>query len=171
MTLVFICVKIFFARILDVSIATIRQSVMLKGKIFLTTILAFTEVFIWFVVAREALTMDIKSIFIPIFYSLGYATGTLLGAFLSKKLIKGSVGLQIIVNQEDNMLLKALKTRGYEVSIISLENDFKGQKKRMLFLEVNSKSLPKIEKLITKTAPDAFIVACESKKVTNGIVK
>lgn len=41
MTLFFICVKIFFARILDVTIGTLRQSVMLKGKIYLTSVLAF----------------------------------------------------------------------------------------------------------------------------------
>ena len=86
--MVWICIKIFFARILDVSIATIRQNVMLKGHYFKSTILAFMEIFIWFLVAREALTVGISSLWIPISYSLGYATGTLLGSLLSKKLLK-----------------------------------------------------------------------------------
>lgn len=171
MTLFFICVKIFFARILDVTIGTLRQTVMLKGKIYITSFLAFLEVFIWFVVAREALTMNIESILIPIFYSLGYATGTLIGSFLSKKLVKGEVGLQVVVKEKDNLLLKALKARGYQVSIINLENDYKGEKKRMLFLEVNSKSLKKVESLISKTAPNAFITISETKRVVNGTVK
>lgn len=171
MTLFFICVKIFFARILDVTIGTLRQSVMLKGKIYLTSVLAFLEVFIWFVVAREALTMNIESILIPIFYSLGYATGTLMGSFLSRKLVKGEVGLQVVVDEKDNLLLNALKARGYAVSIINLENENKGSKKRMLFLEVNSKSLKKVEALISKTAPNAFITISETKKVLNGTIK
>lgn len=170
MTLFLICVKIFFARILDVTIGTLRQSVMLKGKTFLTSVLAFFEVFIWFVVAREALTIDVKSILIPIFYSLGYATGTLIGTFLSKKLVKGEVGLQVVVDAKDNLLLNALKARGYTVSIINLENE-KGPKKRILFLEVNSKSLKKVESLIAKTSPNAFITMSETKKVLNGTVK
>ena len=80
MELLFICVKIFFARILDVTISTFRQNIMLKGKIVISTILAFFEILIWFLVAREALVIAIDSIFIPISYSLGYATGTLIGA-------------------------------------------------------------------------------------------
>ena len=164
MTLFFICIKIFFARILDVSIATLRQMVMLKGKLFISTILAFIEVFIWFVVARVALTIKIDSILIPIFYSLGYATGTLIGSFLAKCLIKGEVCIQIIVN--DDKLIKALKLRGYEISIISLEN-----KKKMLYLEVNSKSLKKVLELIKKADPKSFMIINDSRKVINGIIK
>ena len=164
MSLLFICVKIFFARILDVSISTLRQMVMLKGKLFISTILAFIEVFIWFVVAREALTMDINSILIPIFYSLGYATGTLIGSYLAKCFVKGEVCIQIICN--DEKLLKALKLRGYEVSAMTLDN-----KKKMLYLEVNSKSLKKVETLIKKADPTSFIIFNDSRKVINGMIK
>ena len=164
MTLFFICVKIFFARILDVSIATLRQMVMLKGKLAISTVLAFIEVFIWFVVARVALTIEIDSILIPIFYSLGYATGTLIGSFLAKSLIKGEVCIQVIVN--DEKLIKALKLRGYEVSVISLDN-----KKKMLYLEVNTKSLKKVLELINKADPTSFMIINDSRKVMNGVIK
>ncbi len=171
MTLLGICVKIFFARILDVSIATFRQTVMIRGKIIISCILAFFEVFIWFIIAREALRMDISSILIPIFYSLGYATGTLLGFFLARVFINGVVGIQVIINATDVNLVKALKLRGYEVCMFHLENDFKGNDKKMLFLEVNNKSLKKIENLILKIAPSAFIIVNDSRKVMNGIIK
>ena len=88
MSLFFVCVKIFFARILDVTISTIRQNFMLKEHYVLSTILAFFEIFIWFIVAREALLISIDSVLIPISYSLGYATGTLIGSLVSKRLIK-----------------------------------------------------------------------------------
>ena len=164
MTLFWICVKIFFARILDVSISTLRQMIMLKGKLIISTFLAFIEVFVWFIVAREALTMDINSILIPIFYSLGYACGTLIGSFLAKCFIKGGVLIQVIVS--DEKLVKALKLRGYEISVITLDN-----KKKMLFLEVNTKSLKKVESLIKKADPTSFMIINDSRKVINGIVK
>ena len=171
MELLFVCVKIFLARILDVAIGTIRQSTMLKGKIFITALLAFLETFIWFLIAREALLIDINSILIPIFYSLGFATGTLIGTCLSKIFIKSQIGLQIIINAQDNKLLNALKARGYLVSVINLENDFAKEKKRMIFLEVNSRSLKKVENLIRKNNPESFLIISESKKVENGVVK
>ena len=69
---------------------------MLKGKNLIGGCLAFLEILIWFFVAREALLIPVKNIFIPISYALGYATGTLLGAFLSKTLIKGVIGIQVL---------------------------------------------------------------------------
>ena len=171
MELLFICVKIFFARILDVTISTFRQNIMLKGKIVISTILAFFEIFIWFLVAREALVIAIDSIFIPISYSLGYATGTLIGVTLSKKLIKGVIGVQIITDEDKKELINALKIRGYSISILHLESGFNSEPKVMIFIEVNRKSFKKLEKLIYKNDPDAFVVISDTKRVYNGTVK
>ena len=171
MELLFICVKIFFARILDVTISTFRQNIMLKGKIVISTILAFFEILIWFLVAREALVIAIDSIFIPISYSLGYATGTLIGALLSQKLIKGVIGVQIITDEDKKELINALKIRGYSTSILHLESGFNSEPKVMIFIEVNRKSLKKLEKLIYKNDPDAFVVMSDTKRVYNGTVK
>ncbi len=171
MDLLVMCVKIFFARILDVTISTFRQSVMLKGKYFISTILAFVEIMIWFLVAREALLIAIDSIFIPISYSLGYATGTLLGSFLSHKLLNGEVGVQIISDENNKELVNALKMRGYGLSILHMESGFNSEPRLMIFVEVNSKSLKKLEKLILKNDPNAFIVISDTKKVYNGTLK
>ncbi len=171
MNLLLLCVKIFFARILDVTIATFRQNIMLKGHYIWSTILAFIEIMIWFLVAREALMISIDSLFIPISYSLGYATGTLIGSLLSKHFIKGVVGVQIIVDEDNQDLLNALKLRGYGFSVLYLESGFKSEPKLMLFLEVNTKSLKKLECLIKKTDPNAFFVVSDSKKVYNGTLK
>ena len=62
MSLFFVCVKIFFARILDVTISTIRQNFMLKEHYVLSTVLAFFEIFIWFIIAREALLISMVRI-------------------------------------------------------------------------------------------------------------
>ena len=88
------CIEIFFARILDVSINTFRTMIMLKKKSIITPILAFCEVFVWFIAARKALNTEINSILIPICYSLGYASGTIIGSFLSRKFIKNVIVLK-----------------------------------------------------------------------------
>lgn len=171
MGLMFMCVKIFFARILDVTISTFRQNIMLKGQSFLATILAFFEIMIWFMVAREALVVSIDSILIPISYSLGYATGTLIGSTLSKKLIKGVIGVQIITDEDKMELVNALKLRGYGMSLLHLESGYNMEPKLMIFIEVNNKSLKKLENLVHKIDADAFIVISDTKRVYNGTVK
>ena len=66
-----VCIKIFLARILDVSIGTIKSFYVIKEERIISFILSFIEVLIWYYAARAALSIDIDSIFIPISYSLG----------------------------------------------------------------------------------------------------
>ncbi len=170
MSLLFLCIKIFFARILDVSIGTVRTMLMVKGRTFLTVILAFLEVFIWFLVAREALITEVDSIFIPISYSLGYATGTLIGAFISNTFIKGVVGVEVVV-EENKMLLNTVRKHGYAVSVIDLKEDYSGKKRDMLFFQVNNRNLKKLIALIKRYDKEAFIVVNDTKAVQNGFIK
>lgn len=171
MNLFFLCIKIFFARILDVSISTVRTNVMLKGKHYISTFLAFIEVFIWFVVAREALMIDVDSIFIPISYSLGYASGTLIGSFLSTKFIHGIVAVQVVVDENNERILKELKAKDYAVSVIELKNNYDGNERMMLYMQINNRSLKKVEKIIHRCDPDAFLAVSDTKMVENGYIR
>ena len=171
MNLFFVCIKIFFARILDVTIGTIRGNVMLHEKTIFATILAFIETMIWFLVAREALRVDSSSIFIPISYSLGYASGTLIGSYISSKFIQGIVMIQAIVDENNEKVLNELKAKGYLASILELTNNFDDKPRIMIYLQVNRKTLKRAEKIIRRCDPDAFIAISETKKVKNGYVK
>lgn len=171
MDLFFVCIKIFFARILDVTIGTIRNNAMLREKTFLGVALAFFETLIWFVVAREALRIDISSFLIPVSYSLGYASGTLIGSFISSKLIHGVVMVQAIVDENNKQILKELKAKGYLVSIIELRNNFDGNPRMMIYLQVNRNTLKRVERIIRRCDSDAFIAISETKSVQNGYVK
>ncbi len=93
--LYFLVIKIFFARIVDVSLGTYKTLLTVKGKIILPTVVAFIEVIIWFYVAREALIVNEKSILIPISYASGYAIGGLIGSIVSNKLINSVLEVKI----------------------------------------------------------------------------
>ena len=108
--------KIFFARIIDVSLGTFRTILTVKGKIYFPSIVAFFEVMIWFFVAKEALLIKSNSILIPISYSLGYATGTLIGSLTSKYLINGFYEIKIyFYNNRIINYLKKMNTKYYIV--------------------------------------------------------
>lgn len=171
MQLFFLCIKIFLARILDVSIGTTRTMLMVKGKTVLMVILAFLEVFIWFLVAKEALVTDVKSIFIPISYSLGYATGTLIGSYVANTFIKGIVGVQVVVEKGNKALLNDIRKHNFAVSVMDLKDDYEGNKRDMLFFQINNRQLKKLIALIKKYQENAFIVVNDTKAVQNGFIK
>jgi len=165
------CLKIFAARIVDVSLGTLRTVFFVKGKTFEPFIIAFFEVLIWYAVAREALNTDGNAVLVAISYAGGYATGTFIGSKLSKILVKGVVGVQIIVKENSNELINKLRNAGYAISIIELKNDYEGKNKDMLYIQVNNNKLKELTKIIKEYDDNAFIVVNETKIVQNGFIK
>ena len=166
-----LCLQIYFARILDVTLSTIRTFYTLKGKTIFSSILSFFEVLVWFLVARQALNVDLDPLWIPISYSLGYATGILIGSFISNNFIKGIENVTIITKKENDILINTLRNNGFGISIIDLKNDFDNVKKQMLVIEVYKRYLKKIIKIVKSIDKDAFISISETKQIENGVLK
>lgn len=170
--LLYICIKIFLARIVDVSLGTIRTVLVVKGKNITPAIVAFFEVLIWFYAAREALSTNIDSVLIPIFYSGGYAAGTYIGTFISNRFVEGLIGVQVITESSlEPKMLKEIRKSGFGASVIDLKNTHEKPKKDMLIIHLNKSKLKKLTKIIRKNDPDAFVVINENKYIQNGLIK
>jgi len=169
--LVYTCLKIFFARIIDVSLGTLRTVFFVKGKTIEPFVIAFIEVLIWYAVAREALNTSGNAVLIAISYAGGYATGTFLGSKLSKILVKGVIGVQVIVKENSDKLINTLRKDGFAVSIIELKNDYEGKNKDMLYIQINNNKLKQLTSIIKQYDENAFIVVNETKLIQNGFIK
>lgn len=169
MELLFLCIKIFFARILDVTMGTCRTVVVVKGKTLIATIIGFFEVFIWFIIVREALNTDVESIWIAVSYSLGFAAGTYLGGVISNNLIKSTFSIEVITSKKD--MSDILREKGYGVTELSVEGKDTDVEKYMLLLEVSNTSLNELKTLIKKLDENAFTIVTETKLVQNGYLK
>lgn len=165
------CLQIFAARIVDVTLGTLRTVFFVKGKVIEPFIIAFFEVFIWYLVAKEALNTEGNILLIASFYAGGYATGTFIGSYLSHHLVKGTVGVQVVINEQSKKLIQNLRSNGYAVSVIDLKDDYDGKNKDMLYIQVKNNKLKELTKLIRNFDNNAFIVVNETKFVQNGFVK
>ena len=168
MELFWLCLKVFCVRILDVSMGTFRTIVTVKGQKFLATLIGFVEVFIWFVVVKEALNTDIDSILIAFAYAGGFATGTYIGATLSDKFIKGNFGVQVVLSNSDDSVVKKIREAGYALSVIDIKGEHSSSDKYMLFIEIKNNKLEHLKRLIKSLDERAFIVVNETKQVYNG---
>ena len=168
MELFILCLKVFCVRIIDVSMGTCRTIVTVKGKKILASLIGFFEVFIWFVVVKEALNTDSTSIFIALSYAGGYATGTFIGSSISEKLIKGNFGVQVITSKKDDELVAFLKKNGFGVSVIDVRSEKEHNEKYMLFIEIDKTKFNDLKRLIKKYDSNAFVVVNETKEVYNG---
>ena len=164
-----LCLKIFFVRILDVSLGKIRTMFVVRGKKLISSMIGFFEILVWFLVVKEALQTESNSIFIAISYSLGFATGNYIGALLSDKLITGNVSVQVFTN--NNNLEKILREHGYGVSSVVYTGYEEEAHKHMLFINVDKKKEKALRELIKKNDKEAFIIVNETKYVENGYFK
>ena len=170
MELLLLCIKIFFARILDVSLGTLRTVITVKGKSLYASLVGFVEIFVWFLIVKEALNTNETSIWIAVAYSLGFATGTFIGSILSQKLITGNLSVQIITDKAYPDMVNTLRNEGYGVTVMDVEGKNTEEEKYMLFIEINNKSLNHLQHLVKKIDNDAFIVVNETKYVQNGFI-
>ena len=159
-----ICIKIFLARIVDVSLGTIRTIMTIKRRTLIASSIAFVEVFIWFVIAKEALNIPIDTLLIPLSYSLGYASGTFIGSYISNNIVNDDIYLQVVINNNIH-IINEIRKMGYGISIISLDKGYNGDNKKLLLIQMKRNHLNKIISFIKKNTSNSFMVVNEVHKV------
>ncbi len=166
-----LCVKIFFARIADVTLGTIRTNYSVRGKTMLAGLIGFFEVFIWFLVVKEALNSEINSIWIVIAYSAGYATGTILGTFISNTLVNSLISVEVMTKETSRESIDKIRKEGFGVSVVETVNTYNEEEANILFITLNSRNLNKLKRIIREIDEKAFVVINETKVVQNGYIK
>lgn len=163
MKTIILCLEVFFARMIDVGIGSVRTILLVKGKNFISMILAFIEILIWFFVARQTLTSEETNLAIILSYAGGYAVGTYVGGLINKYFVRGTLTAFIVTSLDNRDMVDELKDSGYGVSVISVEEN-----KLVLLTEFKKKNLNKLKSTIKRIDDSAFIIINESLHVENG---
>lgn len=157
-------ILIFFARVADVSIATIRVIFVMQGKRNIAPILGFFEALIWLI----AIGQIIKHIDNPISYlayASGYAAGTYFGMFIEEKLALGRVVVRVITGRPANELIDYLKENNYRYSNIDATGN--DGKVNIIFTVVKREALKTLIPTIKDYNPKAFFTIEGVKKVSD----
>jgi uncharacterized protein YebE (UPF0316 family) len=144
---------IFFARIIDVSIGTIRIIFVSKGIRGLAAILGFIEVFIW-IIAIGQIMQNLTNFLNYFAYAAGFATGTYFGVILENKISIGKVVVRIITRRDATELLEHLIKNNFHFTSADAEGRFGDVK--IIFLVLNRKEIPTLIKKINEYNPRAF---------------
>ncbi len=108
---------IFIARVCDVSLQTVRIILLSSGKKHLAPMLGFVEVLIWVVVTSH-LIRNLSNAAGYLAYAGGFATGTLVGIQLERKLALGTLLVRIITTRGTDKMVTRLRSAGYGFTII-----------------------------------------------------
>ena len=113
---------IFLLRIVDVSLATLRMLLAVRGIKMVAPIIGFFEVLVW-VVAVGTVIQHLDSPLHLVGYAGGFATGTFVGLLIEERMALGMASIRIVSRFGGVELAEALREQGYGVT------EFSGQGK------------------------------------------
>ena len=119
-TWVVIPLLITLARVVDVTLGTIRIIYISRGMKFLAPIFGFFEILIW-LIAIGQIMQNLSNPVYYLAYALGFATGNLVGIFVEERLAVGRVILRIITQRDATELVNYLRSSGYGVTTVEAE--------------------------------------------------
>ncbi len=174
MGIAILCIKIFFCRILDVSMSTFRTVMLVKGRTKIAAVIAVFEAMIWFLVVREALNFETTSWFqtlnIACAYACGFSIGNIVGGELSKR-ISGTINVQVVTSSKNPDMIKKIQEAGFEVTVtVGEASKFSGEK-YILFAAIQSNRLSDFKKLVLSLDSSAFLMVSETKIVAHAVIK
>jgi uncharacterized protein YebE (UPF0316 family) len=160
---------IFFARICDVSMETIRVIYISKGIKYLAPIIAFFEIVIW-LLAMEVVMKDLSNIANFLAFAFGFAMGTYVGLVIEERLSIGKVILRIVTTDESNdEIVSFMRSENYGTTMIDATGS-RGNVKMILSL-VNRSEVPYITEKIQTTNPHAFFSIEDVRYVNEGVFR
>ncbi len=159
---------IFFARIIDVSLGTIRMILVIRGDRIPAAVIGFFEILVYTI----ALGMVVGALDDPvklIVFCSGFALGILAGSIIEEKLAMGYRGIQVIINRDHSYIVDELREEGFPVTC--WEASGKAGPKLVMNIFVKRSLAGAIADEIAEKAPDAFIVLMEPKFFQGGYIK
>lgn len=146
---------IFLARIVDVSLGTVRIIFTTKGHKNLASILGFFEVLIWIMIIGKIME-NMKSPWLYVVYALGFSAGTYVGMYLDEKLCVGKVMVRLIIKRNDKELLNNLREANYPLTVVNAVSGREMKRAAIVFSVINRKKLKKFLDIVNSTNPKAF---------------
>ena len=157
---------IFFARICDVTLGTIRVIFISKGFKYIAPCIGFFEVIIWLLAIGQVMN-NITNVASYIAYGAGFATGTFVGMVIEEKLSLGMVIVRVITNKDTGELVNALKAQNFGVTMIDAEGSMGPV--NILFMVLKRQDLPQVIGVIKEFQPKAFYSIEDVKTAAEGV--
>ncbi len=165
---ILVCFIVCAAKIIEITIQSLKTCMMVKGQRLKAAGLGFLECTIWGLVISTIISTLGDDLFLLLFYCVGYATGLFLGSTIEGKIALGTSNLEIIADEENTEKIATylrVRNRGFTV----FEGHGSTTKMNMIFIVLPRKESGKMLKEIRKLCDkNIFVVASEVSKYAGG---
>jgi uncharacterized protein YebE (UPF0316 family) len=157
-------VLIMMARVVDVSLDTIRVIMVAKGYRNLAPFIGFFQSLIWLITITRIMA-NLDNWFTYLGYALGFGVGTYVGMILEGKLALGYELIRVITKKGAEDLINGLREKGYGVTTVPGEG--RDGEVGVLYIIIKRKVLRDVIGLIQKFNPKAFYTIEDMRFVSN----
>jgi uncharacterized protein YebE (UPF0316 family) len=156
---------IFFLRLSDVTLGTLRILMTVRGRKPLAALIGFFEVTI-FIVAISRVVRNVDNIWLVLGYSAGFAAGTLVGMTIEERLALGWTVVRVISSDLSRRAAEVLRQAGFGVT----EMAGHGMKGDVGIFEVvvRRADLPRALQVLESIDEKAFVTVEETRRVYRG---
>ena len=144
---------IALARVVDVSIGTLKIILIARGNKMLAPVLGFFEVLVW-LLAVTRIFQNLDNWICYLAYASGFAAGSYIGIRIEEKLALGVQLIRIITRKDASKLIEVLRKEGFGVTAIRAEGSSGGV--GILYSVINRKSIKFYVEKIKEYNPKAF---------------
>ncbi|MDP3398551.1 MAG: DUF5698 domain-containing protein [Bacteroidales bacterium] len=157
---------IFFGRIIDVSLGTLRIIFVSKGEKYKAPIIGFFEVLIWIVVISEIFSRA-NDITAYLSYAAGYASGNFIGILIEQKIAFGILLCRVYTKGNGKELVSLLNRQNIGATLIHGT----GSLGEIDIIEtvVDRNLMKKVERIFTEFDPNVFFVVEDVRTKQRGI--
>jgi uncharacterized protein YebE (UPF0316 family) len=156
---------IFTLRIFDVSLATVRILLAVKGRRYIVPVIGFFEILIWIFAVGNAIR-HLDSGLHVLGYAAGFSAGNVVGLWIEEKLALGLATMRIISRTAGIQLADALRAFGFGVT------EFSGQGREgrvgVIYTVVQRRDIPRVFREVDRWDVDAFVTVEEPRSIRRG---
>ena len=165
MSMIISAVGIFFLRLFDTSLGTLRLVMVVRGRKGLAGALGFLQALV-FVTALTGVLQNLDNIFNILGYAGGFAAGIMLGMAIEERLAIGFGHVRIISAGQGAAVAAALRAGGYGAT----ELIGRGREGSVSVINstVRRRDVMQVQELATTADPDCFVTVDEVRPLRRG---
>jgi uncharacterized protein YebE (UPF0316 family) len=156
---------IFFLRVTDMTLDTLRVLFVMRGRKSIAWVLSFFAAGV-FVLAIGTALSDLSNPLNIIGYAAGFATGNVIGMWIEERLAIGHILLSIVSPRFGAAIAERLRQQGFAVTEVPAFG--KDGAVTMLNCSVLRKHVDSVRMMVNEVDPQAFITAGDIRPVRRG---
>lgn len=161
---------IFFGKILEVSVSTMRMVMINRGERVKGAIIAFFDILLWLFITGTVLVGFREDPLRLVVFALAFSVGNYMGSWFEDKLAFGLSSIQAIVPECAESIVLANTIREHKFAVTVLKGTGKNGNREVLLLHLKRKRITEAVNLIKTNFPGAVIVVNDSRAISGGYI-